>query len=732
MPKTTPTAMRVIVSLPLSVFLLFSCSQSTQDYSGWPTYAGSLKGERYSSNDEINVANVGQLKEVWRYSTADKDPNNRSQIQCNPIVVDGVLYGTSAQSKLFAVDAATGQQKWVFNPYDRPGVVKSENAFWFAVNRGVMYWQDKSGADKRIYFSIAENLYAINAETGLIIESFGKNGFIDLREQLDADVDISKTYASGTTPGVIFNDMIIMGMRLSEGPDALPGHIRAFDVKTGERKWIFHTIPQPGEFGYNTWDDPDAWKRVGGANDWAGMALDEKRQMVFVSTGTANPDFYGGFRKGQNLFANCVIALDANTGKYIWHYQVIHHDLWDRDLAANATLTTIKKDGKEIDVVAQITKHGYVFLLERETGKPVFPIEEVPVRASDLDGEEAWPTQPIPTLPEPFARQLFAEADVYGTTPEAYEYLIERFRKVKYNDSFAPPSKEGVWIFPGFDGGGEWGGASVDVESGILYVNSSEMPWALTMIETPVNTTDNTLKGIGKGVYAKYCLACHGPEMKGNGATYPSLIDLNKRYNADQLSTLITTGKNMMPAFRQIPDGEKDALLAFLLDLEDKEATPVAPVATEETRPRPQLELPYTITGYNRFIDQNGYPGIKPPWGTLNAIDLNTGKLLWKVTLGELKELTAKGIPPTGTENYGGPVSTKGGLVFIAATKDEKIRAFDKTTGKVLWEGDLPAAGFATPATYMVDGKQYVVIACGGGKIGNKSGDEYVAFALPD
>lgn len=707
-----------------------SCGEKEKDYSGWPTYAGSKMGERYSSNTQIDKSNVSTLVEAWRYSTADKDPNNRSQIQCNPIVVDGVLYGTSAQSKLFALDAATGKEKWVFDPYRLPGVEQSENAFWFAVNRGVMYWEDKSAKDRRIYYSIAENLYAVNADDGQLVESFGKTGRIDLRDQLDTDVDISKTYASGTTPGVIYGDLIIMGMRLSEGPDALPGHIRAFDVMTGERKWIFHTIPHPGEKGYETWEDPDAWKRVGGANDWAGMALDEQRGIVFVSTGTANPDFYGGFRKGENLFANCIIALDASTGAYIWHYQVIHHDLWDRDLANNAILTTVNVGGKRIDAVAQTTKHGYVFLLERETGKPIFPIEEVPVPASDLDGEEAWPTQPIPTLPEPFSRQSFTEADVYGTTPEAYEYLMEKFRAVKSSEPFAPPSKEGVWIFPGFDGGGEWGGASVDPTSGIMYVNSSELPWSLTMIDAPVNAEGATLKGVGQAVYAKYCLACHGPDRKGNGAAYPSLIDLNQRYNEDQLSSLISNGKNMMPAFKQIPDGEKEALMAFVLDLEDKEAVPGAVVAARPAAQ--QAEVPYVMTGYKRFVDQNGYPGITPPWGTLNAIDLNTGKLLWKVPLGNHEELSEKGIAPTGTENYGGPVATAGGLVFIAATRDEKIRAFDKTTGKVLWEADLPAAGFATPAVYAVGGKQYVVIACGGGKIGEKSGDEYVAFALPD
>jgi quinoprotein glucose dehydrogenase len=529
-----------------------------------------------------------------------------------------------------------------------------------------------------------------------------------------------------------------MGMRVAESADAAPGHIRAFDIKTGKRVWIFHTIPHPGETGYDTWEDTAAWTKFGGANSWAGMSLDEKRGILYVPTGSIGGDFYGGIRKGQNLFGNSLIALDAATGKYIWHYQFVHHDLWDRDLAANPNLVTIHHDGKEIDAVAQITKHGYIFLFDRTNGHPVFPINEVPVPGSDLPGEVAWPTQPIPTLPEPFARQKFDSTEVSDLTPETHAALMEQFRQVKYNALFTPPSKAGVWIFPGFDGGGEWGGSAVDPETGILYVNSSELPWSLTMIDVPKkNEHDLSLKGIGKSVYSKYCMACHGQELKGNGSSYPSLADIHKKYKPAQVQEIIEHGKNMMPAFKQMPANEKQALLAFLLHLEEKEPATVktkTPVITDSSTVKKSIldEVPYTMTGYNRFLDKNGYPGIKPPWGTLNAVDLNSGKLLWKVPLGEYAELSKKGIPITGTENYGGPLVTKGGLVFIAASKDEKIRAFDKASGKVLWEAILPAAGYATPATYMVNGRQYVVIACGGGKIGSRSGDSYVAFALPE
>ncbi|AHM60495.1 quinoprotein glucose dehydrogenase [Flammeovirgaceae bacterium 311] len=717
-------------------------SASAADHSGWRTYAGTKAGNRYSSNEQINTQNVAQLEVAWRYSTGDKDPDDHSQIQCNPIMVDGVLYGTSPFLMLFALDAATGQEKWLFDPAEAQANTDDEMAWFHQINRGVVYWEGENGTDKRILYSVGARLFAINAEDGSLVSSFGNGGSIDLTRGLDRE-GTEDAYIAGTTPGVIYKDLLIMGMRVTEDGDAAPGHIRAFDVRTGERRWIFHTIPHPGEKGYETWEDPEAWQKIGGANSWAGMSLDEQRGVVYVPTGTAGPDFYGGVRKGQNLFANSLLALDAATGNYIWHYQVIHHDLWDRDLPANPNLVTIKKDGERIDAVAQITKHGYVFMFDRITGEPIFPIEEKPVPTEGLPGEKVWPTQPIPTLPEPFARHKFDEEDVANLNPESHQYLLEKYRQVKHKGMFVPPSKEGAWIFPGYDGGGEWGGAAVDAETGIMYVNSSEMPWILTMIDVPKDAgKDLSLKGIGRSVYNKYCISCHGPELKGNGPSYPTLVALNQRMSETQVEQIIHNGRNMMPSFKQIPDNEITALLAFLMDAEEKEATAKLETNTAEVDgaeehnlagPRSILEdIPYVSTGYIRFLDEEGYPGITPPWGTLNAIDLNSGKLLWKVPLGEYKELTKQGIPPTGTENYGGPLVTKGGLVFIAATKDSKIRAFDKNSGKVLWEAKLPVPAYATPATYSLNGKQYVVIACGGGKIGSPSGDEYIAFALPD
>ena len=737
--------MKKQIIIALTLVSLFSCQKepdALQDYSGWTAYAGSKDGIRYSSNEQINADNVSQLEVAWTYTSGDRDADNHSQNQCNPIMIDGILYGTTPQSKLFALNAATGKQNWIFNPASEDPDSKNDPFAFFKVNRGVVYWEDEEGNNKRIIYSVGSKTYAINVLDGKPIRNFGKKGYIDLTENLDREPDTYNPFISNTTPGVIYKNLLIMGMRVGESADAAPGPIRAYDVLTGERKWIFHTIPHPGEKGYETWPDKNAYKKLGGANNWAGMALDEKRGIVFVPTGSISGDFYGGIRKGQNLYGNSLIALDAATGKYIWHYQVVHHDLWDRDLPANPNLVTIKHNGKTIDAVAQITKHGYVFLFDRTNGKPIFPIEEKPFPASDLPGEEAWPTQPIPTLPEPFARQKFGPEDVTDRTPEVHKEMMEQYKKVKHQVMFTPPSKDGSWIFPGFDGGGEWGGAAVDPVSGILYVNSSEMPWALTMVDVEKGD-ESSLKGAGKNAYGKYCIACHGADLKGNGTSFPSLVNINKKYNAEQAWKIIGNGKNMMPAFKQIPESEKKALLAYIINEPDKEPVSkgrAAGLSKEPVSGKPSAgqknnildQVPYTMTGYNRFVDKDGYPGIKPPWGTLNAINLNTGKLLWKVPLGEYPELTKKGIPITGTEGYGGPLVTKGGLVFIAASKDAKMHAFDKKTGKLLWQAQLPVPGYATPATYSIDGKQYVVIACGGGKIGSKSGDQYVAFALPD
>jgi quinoprotein glucose dehydrogenase len=712
-----------------------SCKQSSTgstDYKGWATYAGSKDGARYSASEDITLQNVANLKVAWQYSSNDKDTCNRTQNQCNPIMIDGALYGSTPKLKLFSLNAATGKQNWLFDPASVDTAAKFNPMFYYKVNRGVVYWQDDNGSNKRVFYNVGNKVYAIDIKTGKPVASFGHGGYLDMTENVGRAI---QSFVASTTPGIIYKDVLIMGVRVAESEDAAPAPIRAYDAITGKPRWSFNTIPHPGEKGYDTWENKDAWKSLGGANNWSGMSLDEERGIVYIPTGSVGGDFYGANRKGQNLFANSLIALNAATGRYIWHYQFVHHDLWDRDLPATPNLVTIKHNGKDVDAVAQITKHGYIFMFDRTTGEPIFPINETPVPTKGLPGEQPWPTQPIPTLPQPFARQKFDPEDVTDISPETHKDMMEKYLKVKNRAMFSPPSKEGGWIFPGFDGGGEWGGAAVDQQTKVMYINSSELPWAQVMIDVPkTDNADRTLAGAGHAFYNQRCIACHGADLKGNGSTIPALQNLNKKYNETQAKSIIDNGRNMMPSFKNIPEGEKQAILTFLLKLPEKEATgPTTSVGAQPVLTAAKSALPaplYTMAGYNRFIDKDGYPGIKPPWGTLNAVDLVSGKLLWKVPLGEFAELTKKGIPITGTENYGGPLVTKGGLVFIAATKDEMIRAFDKKTGKVVWQAQLPAAGYATPAAYEIDGKQYIVIACGGGKIGSKSGDSYVAFSL--
>ena len=686
----------------------------------WPAYLGDRERSHYSPLTQINARNVARLQVAWTHHSGDARADDRSQIQCNPLVVGGVLYGTSPEIKLLALDAATGKELWRFDPFADGNGNSSLGSL--GVNRGVVYWAE--GEDRRILFAAGHYLHAVDARTGTLIQSFGNGGRVDLKDGLGRDV--SRLYVLATTPGIVFRDLLILGTRVAEGPGpAAPGHIRAYDIHTGRMVWIFHTIPHPGETGHETWPD-DAWKFIGGANCWAGMALDEQRGIVFVPTGSASFDFWGGNRVGQNLFADCLLALDAVTGKRLWHYQFVHHDLWDRDPPAPPNLLSVRRNGKSVDAVAQVTKSGHVFVFNRETGEPLFPIEERAVPASDLPGESAWPTQPLPLKPAPFTRQIFSADEITDISPESHKMVLERFVKVRPHAPFMPPSREGTIIFPGFDGGAEWGGAAVDPH-GILYVNANEMPWILTMVET--ESKDGVPLSSGQRIYGQICATCHGQNRSGDPArAFPSLEKAAAKFKRGDIVQLLNSGRGMMPSFAFLSAEQKESVAGFLLG-----ETPIA--AARDQSPANSEDVlggePYTHMGYRRWLDTNGYPAVKPPWGTLNAIDLNTGEFVWRTALGELPELTARGLPPTGTENYGGPVVTAGGIVFIAATKDEMFRAFDQKTGKVLWQARLPAAGYATPSTYMVNGRQFIVIACGGGKSGTKSGDAYVAFALP-
>lgn len=678
---------------------------SAQKVVDWPAYGGQRESDHYSQLTQINRKNVSQLKQAWTFDTGEK-----GDIQTNPVIVGRTLYAFTTSQKVIALDAATGQLKWKFDS----GINGTQPA------RGVAYWTD--GKDERIFAGIMNFLYCLDAGTGKPVTSFGEDGRIDLRKGLAEfrGEDYEKQSIALTTPGIVYKDLIIVGGRDPETHPAPPGDIRAFDVHSGKMRWVFHTIPRPGEPGYETWP-VDGYKTAGAGNNWTGMSLDAARGIVYVPTGSAVMDFYGGDRLGNDLYTDCLLALDANTGNLIWHFQGVHHDIWDRDFSAPPALFTMHRDGKSIDAVAQISKQAYVWVFDRTTGKPLFPIHELPFPKSDVPGEVTSPTQPLPDAPPPFARQKLTEDMLTTRTPEAHQWAVDQFRKMQSDGQFIPFTVGKLTVvFPGFDGGGEWSGAAVDPATGVLYVGSSEMPWLGAL------APKSDIANAGAQTYQSQCAVCHGASRVGSPPQFPALTHIFDRMEVPEVIERIRSGKGRMPAFPNLNQPDISALLTYLRTADD----------LPQSSDAPQSKTPdYLFSGYRTFLDPEGYPAIAPPWGTLNAIDLKTGKFLWKIPLGEYPELAAKGMKNTGSQLYGGPIVTAGGVVFIGATVfDRKFHAFDSQTGKLLWETTLPYAGEATPSTYMVDGRQYVVIAASGGKNRDPKGPvggEYIAFALP-
>jgi glucose dehydrogenase len=758
----------------------------------WPIYGGQTANNHYSPLKQIHRGNVSGLRVAWTYDTHEK-----GGLQTSPLIVGGVLFGYTPTQKVIALDAATGKLLWTFDS----GIAGTQPA------RGLTYWT--AGNEHRLFAGVMNYLYALDPATGKPILSFGENGRVDLRKNLRGDYE--RQSIALTSPGVLYQDLIIVGGRNPETHPAPPGDIRAFDVRTGALRWSFHTIPHPGEAGYETWP-PEAWKKSGAANNWAGMTVDTERGIVYAPTGSAVFDFYGGDRVGDDLYANTLLALDAKTGKRLWHFQGIHHDIWDRDFPSAPILVTLMRDGKRVDALAQTSKQGFVYVFDRVTGKPLFPIEEKPYPASDVPGEVTARTQPLPTAPAPFGRQRITAETLTDRSPEAHQWVAEKFKTIRSDGQFIPFTTDKLTIvFPGFDGGAEWGGAAIDPNTGVLYVNENEMAWLggltptqhggtpgeqayrslcsvchgggregappafpsligvgtrlkddeilaairqgkgrmpgfsnmdearlkslLEFVKSPPSATGDKQEmasaaaapgnPAGAASYQKHCAICHGDAREGIDAYFPALLGLGARMSRSDALALIHTGKGRMPGFAHWDDQELEALLEYL------GLGAISPTAPPN--PADKDELPYQFTGYRKFLDQDGYPAISPPWGTLNAIDLNTGKYLWKIPFGEYPELVAKGRKDTGSENYGGPVLTAGGVLFIGATVyDRKIHAYDSSSGKLLWEDLLPYAGVATPATYMAGGRQYVVIATGGGRDPKwPSGGEYVAYALP-
>ncbi|ESQ91541.1 pyrrolo-quinoline quinone [Asticcacaulis sp. AC460] len=687
---------------------LVSCQSPKLDLSAdrsgadWPFYHGNPHGTHYSTLDQINAENVKDLKVAWRFDSGDGFQGG--DMEGNPMIVGGRLYFVSPKGRLFCLDAATGKQTWVFNPAYGEPVTRARL-------RGLAYWSD--GRQERILFTFRNQLIAVDAATGKTIAGFGDKGAVDLRQDLDRDP--SSVSVNVVSPGVVYKDTIIIG---STGNT--PGHVRAYDVRTGKLKWTFRTIPHPGEYGYDTWPE-DAWKTAMGANAWSGFTLDPERGIVYLplaSAGMGDKDFYGADRHGDNLFGTSIVALDAKTGKRLWHFQLVKHDLWDRDPPTPPTLVTVRRDGKDIPALAQITKAGVVWVLDRTTGESLFPVTEVPVFASTVPGEQISTTQRLPAAPEPFARQRLTEDMLTQRTPAANAAARAHLAKSSNRGPFDPPSLQGTILFPGMDGGGEYGGAAWDPDTGVLYINANEMAWTMKL-KPRVKTADGQVSGAA--VYANVCASCHGDDRKGSPPEFPALFGVSKRLSADQITKQVRDGAGRMPAFgAALSPDELKAVVAYISDDSAKPAPEYPSTAADD----------YAFDGYHRFLDPDGYPAVAPPWGTLNALDLNTGNYLWRIPFGEYPELADK---TTGSENYGGAVVTRGGLLFIGATiYDNKFRAFDKKTGKLLWETVMPTSSIATPATYSVGGKQYVAVAAGGGKNPKvKPGGEIIVYSLP-
>jgi glucose dehydrogenase len=681
------------------------------DFEGWRSYGGDEGNSHYSTLSQINRDNVAGLQPAWTYHSAHgaRLPAS-SELQFNPIVVDGVLYGRNPLYNVFALDAASGRELWTHEP--ALAHVGMSNM------RGVTYWPGDGTRAPRILFTTGHYLMALDAGSGKPVAEFGEGGKVDLRRGLGRDP--ARVSINAPSPGALFEHLIIMGSAVTETAGAAPGDIRAYDVRSGEVAWTFHTIPHPGEFGHDTWPE-GAWQTFGGANAWAGMSVDSTRGVVYVPTGSPAPDFDGSGRHGDNLFGNSLLALDARSGKRLWHFQAVRHDLWDRDLSSAPTLVRVTRDGQGHDWLAQASKQGVLYLLDRDSGRPVFPIGEAEVPGSEVPGERAAATQPRVTLPEPFSRQAMGEQDLSDISPEAHAYVKAQWDAAADFAYLRPPGLKASVLLPGFYGGANWGGGAFDPESSTYYINAMEAPHLVQMEAVEVDKGSEL--GMGQFLFRQHCSGCHGVNLEGFYPYAPALQDVAQRLDPAQAQRVVLEGKGRMMPFNHLNRHEREAVVDYLFAHSRGEVVGGDDSAEKETR--------YVFAGYRDFVDQRYYPAIKPPWGTLTAIDLATGRRRWQVPLGEYEELTREGIPPTGTRNFGGPVVTAGGLLIIAASSDAKLRIFDKDSGELLWQYRLPTAGYATPSTYRVGGRQYIVITCSGGKLGTPTGDAYMAFALP-
>ena len=645
----------------------------------WPVYLGDSGRQHYSELDQINRDNVAQLQQAWVYNSGEPG----GLMYTSPLVISGVLYGLSPKLVAFALNAATGEEIW-----------RTDLELAGGAQRGLMWWG--KGDDRRILFAAGRELIALNAADGQLVPTFGEGGRLDMRP---TENDRGGHFAL-TAPGVVFEDKIITGFSTSEWADSFPGAIRAFSAVDGELVWQFDTIPASGAPGSETWAE-GSLEKAGGANVWTGMTLDEERAILFAPTGSATPDFVGAPRLGDNLYANSIVALDARTGELKWHYQVLRHDLWDRDNPSPPTLVQLERDGKVIDAVALTTKSGHLFVFDRETGESMYPIYEVDTLPSTMPGEVPAPKQPVSSVA--FSRQVF---EVTNRSEEAKQAVLEKIKDYDLRP-WAPPQVGTLLIYPWYDGGAEWGGSAFDPADNRLILNGNDVAGILTLSEIPV--------GFSKAnSYAQHCGSCHAPDFTGTDAG-PTLVGLEQANYAEILK-VVNEGKGRMPGFAHLDDVVRTGIVQHIL-------------APEPVIDEPTTEVTYAHCCYVYLRDHEDLPGNTPPWGTLNSIDMATGEIVWKVPFGNYPSHPDLGF---GAVSYGGPVVTKSGLIFIGATPDRKFRAYDTRDGSALWETEVTAAAFSTPAIYTVDGKQFVVISAGGGRMGPPSGSEYFAFSLPD